>query len=793
MAQARQWGTRLKPRPWVAFCRKAVRLNERCLIGSVKSNIGHLEAGSGIAGLIKAALVLHKGMVPPNQNYQTPSPYIPFDELKLKVSDKLQPLPRHDGQPPVTAVNSFGFGGTNSHAVLEAAPVVKSPRVEVTEHAQRPRLLPISARGQQPLMDYARSYIELLQTSPAGLAEICYSAGQHKEHHDDRLVVMGQDAEQMIQRLECWLNSEPHQAEGVFAGRSGGPARPLVFVMTGQGAQWWAMGQHLLQREPIVRQALEQIDEILVPLGGFSLIEEMSRDQSTSRINDTHIAQPAIFGLQVALAELWRSWGIVPSKVVGHSVGEVAAAYVAGVYGLEDATKIIFHRSRLQHTTAGLGKMLAAGIPSPLARHYIGTHAQAVQVAAVNSPNLVTLAGNTDALQEVADKLQGDGKFVRWLAVDYPFHTHVMDPIKSELLSVLGDIQPRRGHLPFISTVTGGVFRTEKMDAMYWWSNVRNPVLFAPAIANLIRSGEETFLELGPHPALKSSVTEALADLGQKGAVFHSLKRETDETEELLSNLAALHLHGVAGIDWSAVNQSAKRFVRLPQYPWHREPFWLEAPEAKRFRLEPDAHPLLGMRLTAVNPTWQFELDPRVHSYLESHRFWDSILFPAAGYGEIAIALARTVFPDEAYTVEDLTVKKALFVAENNVPTVRVEFNPVDKSFTISSATGEKQDWELHVTGRLTLYTSATPPRIDLPALRARLSSHIGHRQYYDELDAAGFHFGPHFKLIKNVYAAPGEALIEVPLPEGEIALHARTLFPPDTPGRLPPSGQGRD
>ncbi len=494
--------------------------DNRCLVGSVKSNIGHLEAGSGIAGLIKASLVLHKDQVPPNANFQTPNPNIPFDDLKLKVSTELQPLPHVEGQLPVTAVNSFGFGGTNSHAVLQAPPVGATSvmGVQPTIKAERPFALPISARGK-------RSSEELCRGVPRQSAVDRRIACRHllyrrhrKEHHDERLVFVASNKSEMCQQLQSWLSNEnraddtePAELPGVYSGRVSAETKPIVFVFTGQGAQWWKMGQELLHREPIFRAAIERVDDILRKYGDFTLVEEMSRSEAESRINDTNIAQPAIFGLQVAFAELWKSWGIEPSKVVGHSVGEVAAAYLAGIYSLEDAVKIIYHRSRLQNMTQGLGEMIAVGMSSKEARELIGDKAAAVQIAAVNSSNLVTIAGETGPLKEIEQKLKADGTFHRVLPVEYPFHTHLMEPIKDELLEVLSDIEPQPARIPFISTVTGGVYQAELMDASYWWANVRNPVLFAPAINNIVRGGDELFLELGPHPALRNPLNDALS------------------------------------------------------------------------------------------------------------------------------------------------------------------------------------------------------------------------------------------------------------------------------------------
>jgi thioester reductase-like protein len=737
---------------------------ETCLIGSVKTNIGHLESGSGIAGLIKAALVLHRDMVPPSLNFKTPNPNIPFEKLKLEVADRLRPLPHANGKPPVAAVNSFGFGGTNAHVVLQAAPAREVAARPKQVDRDRPFVLPISARDDVALRDYAKAYRSSLEDESLDLADFCYSAGARKEHHSERLVVLGRDAKELRGRLDSWLRGGD-AAEGVITGRGAAKSKPIVFVFTGQGAQWWGMGRELLEREPIVRQTIEKIDALFQKISGWSIVEEMTRPEAESNINQTAIAQPAIFALQVALAELWQSWGIKPARVIGHSVGEAAAAYCAGVFSLEDAVQLIYHRSRLQDTTAGHGKMLAAGITAAEARTAIGDLAAQVQLAAINSPNLVTLAGDTAPLETIAAKLEAEGRFVRWLRVNYAFHTHQMESIKDELLEALAGIQPQPARIPFVSTVTGEVHPGERLDAMYWWHNVRQPVLFGPAIDSLIESGEGLFLEIGPHPALQSSITACFAERGSKGAIYHSLARNTDESLEMLTNLAGLHLAS-AEIDWAALNQSGGNFVRLPRYPWHYETYWLDIGHMAE-RLLPTMHPLLGKRLSAAKPTWQFELDPRLFPYLDDHRIWDGIVFPAAGYGEIGFAVADELFPDEPYVVEELEATRALFVSEDAVPTVQVVFDPTDKSFGIYSSTGDKE-WELNARGRLVLCPADTtaPTNTNLAATRSLLAGHVTHETYYGELHAMGYGFGPCFSEIQQIWLNPGESLAEIVVPE---------------------------
>jgi amino acid adenylation domain-containing protein len=743
-----------------------------CLIGSVKTNIGHLESGSGVAGLMKAALVLHHDMVPPNLNFKRPNPNIPFEEFKLKVATELQPLPHLGDFLAVTAVNSFGFGGTNAHIVLEANPNAegRATKTIVTfpggKDADRPLLLPISGRTDGALRDSAVMWRRYLHDSSARLADVTAAAGRHREPLENRLVVMGRDREEISHRLTQWLAGQPEEGTTV-SGKPAAEVHPLVFVFTGQGAQWWKMGQELLEREPVFRKTLEEIDAIIKALGDWSLIEEMTRDEAGSRMEKTNIAQPAIFGLQVALAELWKSWGVEPAKVVGHSVGEVAAAYVAGAYSLEDAVKVIFHRSRLQDTTGGHGRMVAVGISTAEAKKLLAGREHQIQVAVVNSPGLITLAGDTAPLEEIVAGLEAAGKFVRWLRIDYAFHTHQMEPIRNDLLEALADIQPQPTRIPYFSTVTGGQLAGDKLDAEYWWRNVRETVQFAPAITALIRGGEDSFLELGPHPALQNPIQECLSEQSKKGVYFHSLKRKSDESVEILTNLAQMHLRGYR-IDWDAVNRGSGAWVDLPKNAWQRERYWLESAEGHYLRCGDEEHPLLGLRRTASRPTFRFELDPRLFPWLDDHRFWDSVVFPAAGYGEIGIALTRKLFPGEPYVVEELEMKKALFVTEQKVPTVEVVFDPDTRIFQIFSATGERKEWDLNAQGvlRKQPFPKAAAP-VDFEAIKAGLCDHFDHSAYYEDYADAGYQFRPLFQHLQNVWRKKGESFAEIVAPEG--------------------------
>ena len=731
-----------------------------CLIGSVKTHIGHLESASGAAGLIKAALVLSHRTVPATLNFEQPNPNIPFDDLRLEVASRTRPLPEPDGQSPVVGVNSFGFGGTNAHAVLEAAPPRRSVATPPAASPERPFLLPVSARDDVALRAYVQKYRELLGDASVSLADVCVAAGDRKEHHHNRLVVIGRNGEDMRQRAATWLRDGA--ADGVIAGRTS-PHSPPVFVFAGQGPQWWAMGRQLLDREPVVREVIGEIDARIQELAGWSLLDEMMRPEAVSIIDQTHIAQPAIFALQVALVELWKTWGVRPAKVLGHSGGEMAAAYCAGVYSLADALFIITHRARLQHSAFGGGRMLAVALSAEEARRAIGTE-RGVELAAINSPRLMTLAGDVESLGLIDRALQQSGVFTRWLRGRYAFHTAQMDPIREELLAVLAGIDPHPANIPLFSSVTGAQVDGESLDAGFLWRNIRQPVLFGPAVSELIRQGDDTFLEVSPHPVLESSIKECLAEQGATGFVFHSLRRETDESQELAGNLGGLHVLGVH-VTWGEVNQGTGAVVRLPHYPWHRETFWIESADSARVRLAAVAHPLLGQRLESAVPTWQLTLDPCRLSYLRDHRVWDTVVFPAAAYGEIGLALGRILFPETPHAVEDLEIKKALFVREGQTPTLQSVFDPEHKTFAIySSATGV-DPWDLHAQGTLTRQAPNETAPGHLDSIRQRLADHFDHERYCRELELRGYQFGPSFRQVQQIWRSEREVLIEIEAP----------------------------
>ncbi len=560
-----------------------------CIIGSVKSNIGHLEAAAGIAGLIKAALCLQHRQIPPSLHFQTPNPKILFQKLRLRVSQTLEPWPNNGKEPCIAGVNSFGFGGTNAHVVLEDVQTEATPTQNSKSNIQHPTsILPLSARSLEALRALAKSYLDFLSaedpSASVSLSDICYTASLRRSHHDHRLALVANSKTEYAERLEAFLEGE--NLIGLSSGRLvPGKFHKLAFVCSGMGPQWWAMGRQLLEEEPVFREAIQQCDELLRLYASWSLWEELTASEERSRINnDVAIAQTANFALQISLATLWRSWGIVPDTIVGHSAGEVAAAHIAGVLSLEDALRVIFHRSYLQQQASGSGKMLAVGLSQDQADLVLVGCGKQISIAAVNSPNAVTLSGNAEILEEIAELLTSKEIFCRFLPLNIPFHSHKMDPIKAELVEALQGINPKPATIPLFSTVTGKPICGSEMDAAYWGENLRNPVLFAPAIDEIILAGYDLFLEISSHPVLTLSISECLKRVGREGVLLHSLRRKEPERSMILKSLGKLYTLGYP-INWHHIYPAGGRCVRLPSYPWQRERYWKESEESQQARL----------------------------------------------------------------------------------------------------------------------------------------------------------------------------------------------------------------
>ena len=748
-----------------------------CLIGSVKSNIGHLEAASGIAGLTKALLTLKHGEIPGNLHFTNPNPKIEFEQWKLEVVTAPTPLPERE-KPVVLGVNSFGFGGTNAHLALQQYRARVNPAVK-KQQPEKPGVLLISGHSEAALQAVAQSYADMLRRGTvSSWAQICAAAATCRTQLRCRLALQASSAEEALTKLDAWLAGQT--AAGLATGACASLKAPVAFVYSGNGPQWWGMGRELLAENEIFRDELEAVDAIFAPLAGWSLLDEMRKPESENRIALTEVAQPMLFALQLGLTRVVREAGIQASAVVGHSVGEAAAAYACGALTREQATRVIFHRSTEQGKTAGQGRMAALGVGPDEARTAMRGIEGWLELAAVNAPQAVTVAGDPAALEQLVQNVIASGKFARVLALNYPFHTKAMDPIREGLVAALHDLRPAATAIPFVSTVEGTEISGEALDAEYWYRNVREPVCFHDAIAHLLKQcGIAVFLEIGPHPVLKDYVQQSAKALEFAATALPTLRRPGQkgpepESDNLANAICACHANGASELETMYTRPTPP--PALPLYPWQHVRHWrgsVVLPDV--FSPIEREHPLLGHRVPAADGLWENVADTNQLPYLKDHVVQNAVLFPAAGYIEMALAAGRIVLGKGMLDINDFEVLRPLTIPAHGDPLLQTSVDAKDGRVEISSRSERDSiDWTQHVRGRLSRgEVPAKSEAVNLAEISAQMPHAVSAEEHYRGASRRGLDYGPFFQGVSKVLlTAPSamnrQALAEIKLEKME-------------------------
>ncbi|WP_043711590.1 hybrid non-ribosomal peptide synthetase/type I polyketide synthase [Corallococcus macrosporus] len=545
---------------------------QRCFIGSAKSNIGHLEAAAGIAGLMKAVLALGHGEIPPQVHLRTLNPHIALDPERFQIPTRPEPWPQAPGAR-VAGVSAFGFGGTNAHVILSEPPPRPAQTPRVPERGSH--VLTLSARSDAALRRMARQYQEHLSLPDApALAEVCFTANTGRNVWPHRLALTAASNAELASRLESFANG--HATPGAHHGEVRRGATPrIIFLYPGQGTQYPGMGRQLFDSAPVFREALERCDELLRPHLDVPLLSVLfpTSDATAQLIHQTRYTQPALFALGHALTELWRSWGVTPDAVLGHSVGEFTAAHAAGALGLEEALALLATRGRLIQALPQSGAMAAILADEATVRAALEGE-RLLDVAAINGPRHVVISGERDALLRVTTSLQAQGVESRPLTVSHAFHSPLLEPMLDGFEQVARVLPARAPHLPLISNLTGERL-TQAPDAAYWRRHARAPVQFFKSLQTLTHAGPALFIELGPHDTLLGMAKRCAPD--SASLWLPSLRRQHDAWETLLGGLGALHTRGVS-ISWSAVEAPhSRRRVPLPTYPFERQTYLLDS------------------------------------------------------------------------------------------------------------------------------------------------------------------------------------------------------------------------
>lgn len=729
--------------------------NNKLHVGSVKTNVGHLEAAAGIAGLLKVVLAMNNKLLPGNLNFKTPNPAIPFDELKLQVQAHASAWPAQAEETLKAGINSFGWGGTNAHTVLEE--YIPSNENLPQWKKQSRYLLPLSAKSPTALRDYVKAYRDLFtNASENEIEKACVATAISKPPFEYRVLLTASTKEELLQALDL-ATAEALQAAPQKLRKD---KQKVVMVFPGQGSQWLGMGQELLVKEPVFKEAIQACDKAFQKYVDWSLMDQLMATGETSRLDEINVIQPMLFAIQVALAKLWISWGIRPDAVVGHSMGEVAAAHISGAIALEDAAAIICTRSLLMRTVSGKGGAMVVTELSLQDAEKLVQHFPKLSVAVSNSPKSTVLAGDQQSVLEVMAMLEKEELFCRQVKVDVASHSQQMDPLKEPLREALKTIKPTYSTIPFFSTVRMQFMKGVALDNNYWVDNLRGTVQFSYAMQHLLESEHTVFIEVSAHPVLTNAIHECAQAHKAEVVITPSLLRDKPEHSTLYKHVADVYAAGF-DIDWQKFYETVRGpHVTLPNYPFQRERYEIEDRSAENNRQRVNTkYPLLGEAIelagTAHTSFWESQLSIDMFPYLKDHQVNDSIVIPGVIYVEMILEAAAHVYSHGVPVITNLKFLKSIQLDKEAV-TVQLKVKHNDdghKAFQFYQKTTDvtgKINWLLLAEGMLSSKPKHLVQAVKTPVVTEAQQILTG-VEYYQHLRALGLQYGDYFQGIKQI------------------------------------------
>lgn len=748
-------------------------------IGSVKSNIGHLEPASGMAGLFKAVLSLEHGVVPPTLFAEELHPDIPFDELNLHVVREPLTLPEGD---VYMGVNSFGWGGTNAHAVLMNAPdhIAHAPRGDATapESARseaRPVLVPLSGQTDDALRRRAEELRDHLVAAPeTALEAVAGTLAWRRDSFPARVAFAVSDAEALVEALGRFAADPQDEIPGVATGRARKCGR-TAFVFPGQGSQWAAMGRELYARSATFESVIHNCAKALAPYVDWDLVEIVSGRAGDEWLTRNDMVQPTLWAVSVGIAELWREAGVEPDYVIGHSQGEITAATVAGILSYQDAALVMARRSAIAARATGIGRMLAVELDVEAAKQALEGFEGLVSLAVNNGPTSCVLSGDTEAVEALKEILEAEGVFCRMVNVDYASHSPQMDELRADLFAAVESVRPTRGTVPLMSTVRVEELAGSEMDATYWVDNLRNPVWFADGMSRLFDEGVTHVVEISPHPILAPAI-ERLAGLrDDEPAVLTSLRRRMGAPQDIAAAFGRAYVCGLEPFGGLPRDAAAP----VPGYPWQRSRYWLDT--GKRRTVPRDGFDFALTPSAAESDTWQGTLELGVDGmpWLEDHKVDDAVVLPGAAMVVLALSAARSRHGALPTTLTDVVFRSDLTLGEEPATLSALWRDDITEggSFTLLSLPEGATEWTVHTTARA-LQRADRPAAVAFPE-QLLAAEPTGSDEFYVACAARGLHYGPAFQGVRRVHLADGHALAEVRLSDRcRAGARAHTLHP---------------
>ncbi|HWO18950.1 MAG TPA: SDR family NAD(P)-dependent oxidoreductase [Kofleriaceae bacterium] len=780
-------------------------------LGSLKSNIGHTQAAAGVGGVIKMVLALRHGILPRTLHAERPSPFIDWVSGAVRLLSESVPWPAN-GRTRRAAVSSFGISGTNAHVILEEAPAEAAPGAAVGPGAATEEpgvaqhgssLVPVllSGRSEAALRGQAERLRAHLEARPElGLIDVAYSLATTRAQLEHRAAIVAPDRATLLSALEALAQGQP--ATSAVVGQRAGDGR-RVFVFPGQGSQWPEMARALLESTRVFRDQILACERAFAPYVPWSLLAVLQGEPGAPGLERVDVVQPALFAVMIGLAALWRSMGVEPDAVVGHSQGEIAAAHVAGALTLEDAAAVVTLRSRALTRLAGRGAMamveLAAEVLAPRMARFGGRLA----IAAINSPSATLVSGDPEAIDTLLAELTRAQVFARKVQVDYASHGPQVEAVEAELVAELAHIAPRSSRIPLYSTVTGGRIEGWELDAKYWYRNLRQTVRFTDATARLLEDGHHCFIEISPHPVLTlalNATIERAAREGEQGpgaqaTVVGTLRRDEGGFARFLLSLGELHVRGqLVGWEMSTVFErlgaalSRPRRVDLPTYAFQRERFWLEETKDRSADvisagLAPANHPLLGATVALADRDEHLftgRLSLSEHPWLAGHAVFGKVILPGTSLVELALAAAHRVGLER---IEELVLEVPFALPTQGAMLVQLAVGaPDDRERRPLSIHARAEDapegepWTRHASGMLAREPVLSPPRFDLRVWPPPGAAPLALDGLYARLADAGLVYGAEFQGLRAVWKRGGDLFAEVELPAG-VARDAERFF----------------
>ncbi|MEL4898481.1 SDR family NAD(P)-dependent oxidoreductase [Crocosphaera sp. Alani8] len=735
------------------------------IVGSVKTNIGHLEAAAGIAGVIKLVLSLQHQEIPPHLHFESPSPYMNWDQLPINIPTQRTPW-KNGENPRLAGLSSFGFSGTNAHVILGEA----LPRVINIPEKDRPlHLLTLSGKTETALQAQIEQYKTYLNNHKnISFADICYSANKGRSPFDYRYSIIASSTTEALEKL----NQDNNNFSQIISPDT------IAFLFTGQGSQYIGMGQQLYETQPTFKVTVDYCCNIIQSELGWDIrniifSEEISRENKYN-LDSTINTQPALFIIEYALAKLWLSWGIQPNIMIGHSIGEYVAATIAGVFSLEDGLKLIAARGKLMQKLPENGSMVAVFATVETIEKAIGNDNNQVVIAAINHQKNVVISGEKEAIQKIVIKMESEGIKTQTLQVSHAFHSPMMEPMLKEFETVAKQIKYLSPKIKIVSTVTGKIIKSEIATAEYWCRQIRETVKFKQGMECLAEQNIKIFLEIGAKPTLLNIGQTVIENRNKAEGIswLASLHPKQENWQTILLTLGELYARG-QGINWEEFDKDYSRTYldNLPTYPFQREKYWFTTSATKKKINQVKEHPLLGDRLILAKSDtilFESEISQNDPKFLQDHRVFKKVILPGAGFLEMALSAGIKIMNSQSIVLENVTIQKPLILADEREIKTQTFLTPKENNskYDFEIFSQEESDWILHAKGKIILDTDS-PNKIDLNEIKKECDRPVDTTNYYQQLSERGVNLDTNFQAINKLWKnAQEEALAEISLPE---------------------------